>query len=302
MPLHRPGNRAEPAYEHLRYQQALQDWLQAQGYHPTLEKQLGADGRTDLHVVVDEVSHAIEVQLSPLPAAAWRLRDERYRRHAQHVTWLYGRSAEAASANELSVRGLSLALRPGPEIGVRDVDDHTQWVALLDCRLTADGFVVPGLQDLARDLRARRQAERQQERRERADRDERRRLAEGERRRDLQARRTAAAAREPQTRPRPIGSSTGLTGLEQWEARNPELAYWRPAGGWGWLDALPAENHRAARALAYTTQVLVFSSPIATVLPELDYDVRSRVLDVLEELSLIHRTLRAGGIERWERS
>jgi len=87
---------AGPAYEHLRYQRALTAWLTGQGYRPRVTKVPGQDGGAGLHVVVLEISHALEVQLSPLPDTSWRERDDRYRRHLQHVTWLYGPGAEAA--------------------------------------------------------------------------------------------------------------------------------------------------------------------------------------------------------------
>lgn len=92
---------AAPAYEHLQYQRALQQWLAKQGHHAALEKRLGPDGRTDLHVVIDQLGHIIEVQLSP--------------------------------------------------IGTSHVADDVRWVALDACRLTADGFYAPGI-DEAREL------------------------------------------------------------------------------------------------------------------------------------------------------
>ncbi|HEX2074882.1 MAG TPA: competence protein CoiA family protein [Geodermatophilus sp.] len=152
------------AYEHLRYQRAVEAWIAGQGYRARLEKVPAEDGRTDLHLVVDDVGHAVVVQLSPLPDIAWRERDDRYRTHVRHVTWLYGPAAEAAAATEVAVRGVAFALRRqgvGLVVGVRDVDDHTRWVRLAACRLTADGFAAPGSGE-ARALHARRTAERQQ--------------------------------------------------------------------------------------------------------------------------------------------
>jgi hypothetical protein len=110
------------------------------------------------------------VQLSPLPDTAWRRLDDRYRRQARHVTWLYGPAAEAAAATEAAVRGVSFAVRRhsvGLSVGVRDVDDRTRWVRLAACRLTADGFAVPGT-ECARALHARRTAEREEAARRRA--------------------------------------------------------------------------------------------------------------------------------------
>ena len=124
-------------------------WLTAQGHRPRVEKVVGRDGRTDLHVVVEDAGSALEVQLSPLSDTLWRQRDDRYRARAQHVTWLYGPSAEGAAATEVAVRGVSFALRrhgAALAVGVRDVDDHVRWVRLAACRLSADGFSAPGLE------------------------------------------------------------------------------------------------------------------------------------------------------------
>ncbi|MGY1639914.1 hypothetical protein ACI782_02125 [Geodermatophilus sp. SYSU D00703] len=158
------GSRAGRAYEHLRYQHALTAWLTGQGYRPRVERVLGADGGADLHVGVEDLSHALEVQLSPLSDLAWRSRDDRLRAEVQQVTWLHGPGAETTAATEAAVRGVSLAVRrqgTGLSVGVRDVDDRTRWVLLGACRLTADGFSAPGT-DEARELHARRTAERRE--------------------------------------------------------------------------------------------------------------------------------------------
>jgi hypothetical protein len=113
---------------------------------------------------VDEVSSALEVQLSPLSDTTWRERDDHHRRRVRHVTWLYGPAAEPAASTEVAVRGVSLLLRRhdvGLAVGVRDVDDRTRWVRLAACWLTADGFWAPGMED-ARVLHARRTADRQE--------------------------------------------------------------------------------------------------------------------------------------------
>jgi hypothetical protein len=155
---------AGPAYEHLRYQRAVEAWLVGQRHRPRLEKLPGPDGRTGLHVVVDDVSHAIQVQFSPLPDTSWRERDDRCRRQVRHVTWLYGPEAESAGDTELAVRGVAYAVRrhnTGLLVGVRDVDGGTRRVRLGACRLTADGFEAPGTGE-ARALHARRAAERRE--------------------------------------------------------------------------------------------------------------------------------------------
>ena len=122
------------------------------------------DGGANLLVAADDGSHALRVQLSPLPDTAWRRLDDRHRAQARHVTWLYGPAAGAAAATEAAVRGVSFEVRRhslGLAVGVRDVDDRTRWVRLAACRLTADDFDVPGTEP-ARALHARRTAEREE--------------------------------------------------------------------------------------------------------------------------------------------
>ena len=299
------SSKAGPAYEHLGYQRAVAEWLIEQGYTPTLEKALGEDGRTDVHVIVDQVSHAIEIQLSPLSLEHWTKRDAGYRRRVRHVTWLYGSAAEAASASELSQRGLSLALRPGPDIGVRDVDDQTLWVPLSSCHLSADGFHAPGV-DQARALHDQRQAERAEAARLKAEEEERARIAAEERRQQEVAARARWAA-ERRFRPEPGQRAGGpiadLEALDRWEAMYPEASVWQPDRGWGWLDSVRPEQQRIARALTYTTQVLTFASSVADVIPELiDPATREILLKLLEELGFVSRFFTASGMERWERT
>jgi hypothetical protein len=155
---------AECGYQHLRYQRALTAWLAAQGHRPMVRPVRGRDGSTDLHVVVADVSHALEVQLTPLPDTLWRQRDDRSRARVRHVTWLYGPGAEAAAATEVAVRGVALEIRrhgAGLAVGVRDVADQVRWVRLAACRLDADGLHVPGTGE-ARALHARRTADRRE--------------------------------------------------------------------------------------------------------------------------------------------
>ncbi|MGR7026898.1 hypothetical protein [Geodermatophilus sp. URMC 62] len=158
----RGSRSAGPAYDHLRYRPALLAWLGGQGHRPRLCTVPDPGGHTGLHVVVDEVGAALEVQLAPLPDTAWRQRDDGLRRQVGRVTWLHGPDADVTAATEASVRGVSLALRRhdrGLLVGVRDADGRTRWVRLAACRLTADGVEAPGVEE-ARAVHARRTAER----------------------------------------------------------------------------------------------------------------------------------------------
>lgn len=152
------------AYDHLRYRRAFEGWLARQEHPFRLEQVPDPDGGANLRAVADDASHAVLVQLAPLPDTAWRRLDDRYRRSVRHVTWLYGPAAGAAAATEAAVRGVSFALRRhdvGLALGVRDVDDRVRWTRLAACRLTADGFAVPGAEQ-ARALHAARTAEREE--------------------------------------------------------------------------------------------------------------------------------------------
>ena len=153
---------AGPAYEHLRYEPALTAWLAEQGHSPRSRTLQSPDGAVDLQLAVDELDAVLEVQLAPLSDVAWRARDDADRGRHRHVTWLYGPGAEEAAATEAAVRGLSLELRRqnrGLIVGVRDVDDRVRWVPLTSCRLTAEGFGAPGVEQ-ARAVHRRRATER----------------------------------------------------------------------------------------------------------------------------------------------
>ncbi len=154
---------AAHAYDHLRYRTALTTWLTAQGHEPQVRTVPGPDGHAGLHVVVDALGAALEVQLAPLPDTAWRARDDRTRRTARSVTWLYGPQADGVAATEASVRGAALSLRRhdrGLLVGVREAGGGVRWVRLAACRLTVDGIAAPGLAE-ARAAHQRRAAARQ---------------------------------------------------------------------------------------------------------------------------------------------
>ncbi|MCW2904671.1 MAG: hypothetical protein JWO67_6936 [Streptosporangiaceae bacterium] len=295
------SDRAGRSYEHLQYQQALASWLVGQGYDPTLEKVLADDGRTDLHVVVNEVSHAIEVQLSPLSTAAWDMRNDRYARQVDHVTWLFGPGAKTIANTVTSLRGLSFALRPGVQVAVRDMDDEIQWSPLTECRLTESGFYAPGIKEAQR-LRARREAEREEAARLAAEKHER--LAEREERvRRVTEARRASALDMPLPAPHPtLDLHPGLHGVDRFEALHPEVHRWQPPRGSRWLDTVPPELHRHARAFAYATQELTGSSPTAQVVPQVtDARIRRLLFDALQDAGWIRLYQHEAGFQKWER-
>ncbi len=139
---------AARAYDQLRYRPALVGWLTGQGHRPQVATVTGPDGHTGLHLAVEALGAALEVRLAPMTDTAWRARDDRARRTARSVTWLYGPDADAAAATEARVRGVALSLRRHRRdllVGVRDAADRVRWIRLAACRLTADGFTAPGL-------------------------------------------------------------------------------------------------------------------------------------------------------------
>jgi hypothetical protein len=147
-PLARQGASGSRAYDQLRYRPALVAWLTGQGHRPRVATVTGADGHTGLHLAVDAIGAALEVRLAPMTDTAWRARDDRARRTARSVTWLYGPDADAAAATEARVRGAALSLRRHHRdllVGVRDDADRVRWMRLAACRLTADGITAPGL-------------------------------------------------------------------------------------------------------------------------------------------------------------
>jgi hypothetical protein len=296
--IDRPGA-AVHAYEHLRYQEALQAWLRDQGHQPRLEKYLASDGRTDLHVIIDAVAHIIEVQLSPLGVGHWQERDRRYHRHAEHVTWVYGPGAAASAATELAARGVALRLRAGPEVGVQDVDGGMRWSALTPCALLATGFHAPGLAE-ARALHEQRLREQAEAGAESA-------AEEAERERAAQTAREAWPVRQVPTRqplpPVRAPLSAAPKTLQEWERLYPEAAGWAPSGGWGWLGGLRAELQPAARAMAYATQVLLAGGPTSGLLAGMLQDSdRQEIVLHLERLGMLVRDVALpSGIERWSR-
>lgn len=314
---HRPGAgcalaadsaRAARSYAHLDYQRALMAWLAGLGLQATIEHHLGEDGRADLHVVVHERRHTIEVQLSPIADSKWRERDERYRRQVDHVTWLYGPGAETAAATERAHRGHALLLRSttaavesiGAQVAAerpREVevglatDLAESWCALKDCQLRFDGFWTPALdQSLAAVAAARgAAAERSAEQAQRA----------AER---LAATVAERAARMPLPVPAPApqgawGSEYGT--LAWWRHVFPDHALWAPARGWGWADHLDADDRAAAHILCYVVQRLHASGSLRTLLPP-DGSAGTQVIDVLEEAGFIRR-YNHHGVERWVR-
>jgi hypothetical protein len=305
------GARAERSYEHLRYQHALSAWLADQGLHATMEKVLGADSRADLHVVIDGRSQTLEVQLSPIAGNVWRDRDEKYRSHVDHVTWLYGSGAEAAAATEQAARGHALHLRTAAaaiqasgearaaveaahaetvvEVGVVTHLGEA-WSRLAVCQLRSDGVWTPDLDQALSDLAAAENMAAELARREAE-----RRAAAG----------AAAVERPVMWKPQALSAGTpgeGYGTTSWWTRTFPGLALWAPDRGWGWTEDLDENARTAARRLCYIVQRLYASGPVNMLMapdePEL---TTASAIAALERAGFLNLDERNGGVQRWRR-
>lgn len=161
-------NRAT-ATHHLDLQEALKAWLAEMGHTAHLEHRLspGRSRRVDLHVYVENLSHVLEVQLSPISAALYQERDADYRSRCDHVTWLFDAWAGIDSLVHASLsRYDDVAYRievdpdrrgeaPAPRairIGVQAASSaEPAWCPLTECRLTQEGFWTPHLDKVKAD-------------------------------------------------------------------------------------------------------------------------------------------------------
>ncbi len=303
-------SRAPRAYEHLHYQRELVTWLERQGLRADIEHRFGAEGRADLHVEVDGVGQSIEIQLSRISDEEVRERDDVYRRHVSHVTWLFGTGpARALASSAQAADGVALLVRRDGqtghvEVGVLDYDDNERWSPLDDCELRNDGLWTPHLQSAKDEYRRvleerARQAQRQAEERAAAD----RRAAEAV----AATQRVRHRPRQPQpTEPPPVihhaarGPERATFGtLAWWQEVHAERVEWMPDQGWGWSQNLPEPERTAAQVLAYIVQRIYANGPVKMLHPP-DGGDGHRVVAALKDAQLI-RTYERGGIARWER-
>ncbi len=305
------GARAERAYEPLRYQRALLAWLADQGLHATIEKVLGADSRADLHVVVDGRSQTLEVQLSPIAGNAWRDRDEKYRSHVDHVTWLYGSGAEAAAATEQAARGHALHLRTAAaasqasgearadveaahaetvvEVGVVTHLGEA-WSRLAVCQLRSEGVWTPDLDQALSDLAAAENMAVELARRE------------AERR---AAASVAAVERTVKWRAGALAAGTLVEGYGTttwWPRIFLSFASWAPDEGWGWTDDVDEDVRAAARRLCFIVPRLYASGPVDMLMAPDEPELTTvAAIAALERAGFLNLDERNGGVQRWRR-
>lgn len=289
---------AERSYEHLHYQHALKAWLGSQGFEACMEHTFDEGGRADLHVIVEGLSHSIEVQLSPIGDETWGRRDEMYRQSVNHVTWLYGPNAESAAAREQALRGWSLLIAEGVQLGVRG--HTTQKSSPLDqCQMTPEGLLVPGLQEAKQEHEAfvasRRAAEQEA-------------AAAAAARQQAMDRRAQISRHRKERPPTRTGHYTGVVqlppppqaALDTWQELHPEAGSWAPNQGWGFLQNLEVSDHDAARFITYLCGAIYDSGPLTM------FDVQGirnlpHILSALENAGLIVQS-EQGEVSRWTRN
>lgn len=276
-------------YTHLRYQQDLLNWLTGQELQGALERTLPDEGgRADVFVLVDQMSHGIEVQLSGLGLPAWKERDTRYRQHLQCVTWLYGtgQGGEAASASEQAQRGIALTVRrdqasDAVEIGVRGRLSH-RWSPLTECKLLRDHFWTPDLDGVLND-----DAEWEREQRGR--------------KKEATRPDTRPNVEESRDRPPlpPVPPTNAWPGsFGHWRAVHPEFEGY--TAGSEWIGKLEEPERSAARFAAYLVTRIYLNGTISMFdLP--DAGSLDQIITTLEAASLI-RTFDQSGTPRWARA
>ena len=311
----------ERSYLHLALQYALKQWLAEQGFTAALEHTLpDGGGRADLHVRVEPGEQTIEVQLSSLRSNTWEARNDRYTRHVDRVTWLFGPHAGQHVLTAATRRyGYALAVKLTSQqadaadpatIQIGTVTrSGTQWVALTACTMTPTGIVTPHVAAALAEHETWRARAATVEERPRDSVDADARPSGGGR-----PLRDHTTFREPEhpplaptpatLRPRtPVRMTPKARGTGQFPLTSdlwPDPDHWPPPIGWGFLDALPPELHRAAKLLTYYVTRESISSPDWKLsLPELEDD--GAIQAVLEQAGLIELYDTPSGIRRWQR-
>jgi hypothetical protein len=308
---------ARRAYLHLFCQQLLKAWLDRQDLTARIETVLGPDSRTDLHVVVDQVRHALEIQLSPITAETVTDREQRYHRHVQHVNWLFGDDARAAAGRQENAEGRSLRVHlvedhadpasgPGDDrpvgyrmqIGTKAYAHDTHWAELDECRMTPNGLWTPHLATAAAETDQARERERTRAAR----------AAEQDTTRTHrhQPRAEPVVPAGP-TAPAGLGIGRGI-GRVTWTlpdqlATFPELEEWAAGRDQAWLAGLPADLRPAARFLAYYTGHLAAAGPLDRLALDDVPDPDRKIPQALTDAGLITVTTGrpAGRAGRWFR-
>jgi len=318
----------ERSYLHLALQHTLRRWLADQGFTATLEHTLpDSGGRADLYVRVDPGAQTIEVQLSPLQLGTWEVRTNRYARHVDRVSWLFGPHAgKHLLTATVRLQGYALGVKLAShdetdaadpatiQIGTLARSGAMQWVPLTACIMTANGITTPHVSAaLAEQERwkAREQAAEQK------------RLAEAARSKASpdgggSSWRDPSMFAEPTLPPPvadplpvgPIGPrtparvalqprGTGRHPMQSHDWINPDQ--WTPPQGWGFLEALDPHLRPAGKLMAYLVSRIDASGP-DWGLSFPDVDDAGTIQDVLEQTGLIELYDTPSGIRRWRRS
>jgi hypothetical protein len=217
-----------------------------------------------------------------------------------HVTWLYGPSAEALAATAVVSIGVALeiAREPGDDnkvhVGTRG-HATTAWHPLDDCRLEPDGFWTPGLQEAI-------------EARQRWLSDRAARTGHGPRR--IKPVPTIAEQSASKKAPPAPSSTVASRSIPDTDSRSfrfqsalhPEAEAWTPAIGWEWLSTLPDDQLRQpAKLMAYLVQRIYLNGPTERLgFPDL-HDPEQHIERCLAAAGLIDIN-DVRGICRWRRT
>lgn len=310
---------AGPSYAHLAYQRELAAWLADQGYEATIEHRFNDAGRADLHVLVEDVAHTLEVQLTDIGAHAWKDRDARYRAHVDHVTWLHGPSSTTTATTERVACDYALRISRGDDSGIRvgvDItgdDSATVWAPLGECRITPEGVWTPHLETTLRELaeaRAEVGLRRAVDEAERARRAAEAAARRAELERKQQEARALRAADLASQAPRPsmiapahLAPPPGMRSTADWRQLHPDLPLWGPDHpGWAWLREYPIEHHEAGMYLAITVARLYSRGGYSMLAnPELPPEVAHAMVEDMTAAGWLHEDTRGASEPMWVR-
>ena len=264
-----PGKSTGDAYAHLAYQTALSQWLREQGYSPAFEHTFpDGGGRADLHVAVAGINHSIEVQLSPITEETWQARIEKYTRHVDATTWMFGPDRDAETYRALLAdRDLAWRLKVDDgQVRVGTIGHgYEGWASLSDCTFDRTGIHSPN-EDAARTASSQYradQAAKAKATREKHEAAMRRPIDDAVRRaRSREAHVETAPADTPARAPLPYAWPRPVALVL---AQYPEFAEWAEGPGAQIGDSLDPQLAHLARVTAYVTCELSVSGLIENI-------------------------------------
>ncbi|MFI6207953.1 competence protein CoiA family protein [Streptomyces sp. NPDC051041] len=152
----------EASADHLYMGRAITVWLKEQKYGH-VQPRYKQKGKQDLRDFVDirymhreeRRERLVRVQLARRSKSEWEETDTRLREQWTGIEWLFGPDSMLANW-QIDRRGYALRIRCRPagitrvvEVGVQLPDTPIDWVPLTECRMTAHGIRLPGLEPTA---------------------------------------------------------------------------------------------------------------------------------------------------------